>query len=252
MKPILFKILIILLWSFLMWQQANAFSGNNSCPDDAQALSPEPLQEEWAVEWWMPRHEQKLVEEGRESAELLFLGDSITHGWESDGEEVAEDYFSDYGIYNLGYSGDRTENVLWRLEQGEVDGINPELAVLLIGTNNTGHRQDDPECTAEGIKRILNSLNEQLPDTKILLLAIFPRGEYPDDELRLLNDEINQKIKTFEDQENVIFADLSEIFLKDDDNLDLDVMPDVLHPNEQGYLLWAEAMLPYIRDLLGR
>lgn len=252
MKSLLSKIVILSLWSLWMVPHTNAFASSNSCPENADALSPAPLQEEWAVEWWMPRHEQKLAEEGRESAELLFLGDSITHGWESDGEEVAEDYFSEYGIYNLGYSGDRTENVLWRLDHGEVDGINPELAILLIGTNNTGHRQDDPECTAEGIKRILDSLYEQLPDTKILLLAIFPRGEYPDDELRMLNDEINQKIKTFEDWENVTFADLSEIFLTDDGKLDLDLMPDTLHPNEQGYLLWAEAMLPYIRGLLDR
>ena len=252
MKPILFKTVTLLLWSLLMCPQANGFPGSSSCPENAQALSPEPLHEEWAVEWWMPRHEQKLVEEGRETAELLFLGDSITHGWEREGEEIAEDYFSGYSVYNLGFSGDRTENVLWRLDQGEADGINPQLAVLLIGTNNTGHRQDNPECTAEGIKRILDELNERLPDTQVLLLEIFPRGEYPDDELRSINNEVNQLIRAFEERENVTLADFSDIFLMDDDMLNLDVMPDTLHPNEQGYKFWADAMLPYIRDLMSR
>ena len=130
MTAFLRKTLAVFLWSLLMWSLTEAFTGNLNCPDDVQALSPEPLQEEWAVEWWMPRHEQKLAEEGRESAEILFLGDSITHGWEREGEEAAEDYFSGFSVYNLGFSGDRTENLLWRIEHGEVDGINPKLAVL--------------------------------------------------------------------------------------------------------------------------
>jgi len=252
MKPILLKTLTLFLWCFLIWPQLYAFSGNNSCPEDAKALSPEPLQIENAEEWWIPRHEQKLVEEGRETAELLFLGDSITHGWESAGEDVVKDYFSDYSIHNLGYSGDRTENVLWRLKHGEVDGISPKVTVLLIGTNNSGHREDDPKCTTAGIKTILDILNEQLPDTKILLLALLPRGEYPDDKYRLLNNEVNKKIKSFEERDNVTFADFSEYFLTDNDMLYLDAMPDTLHPNEYGYILWAEAMLPYIKELLNR
>jgi beta-glucosidase len=91
-------------------------SGNaaaQSCPEDAAALTPAPLEEEWAIEWWVPRHEEKLEEEGRETADILFLGDSITHGWETTGKDVADEYFSDYSIYNIGFSGDRTENVLW-------------------------------------------------------------------------------------------------------------------------------------------
>jgi len=244
--------LVFCIWSLLLPAATDFHAVNGSCPDDAPALTPAPLEEEWAVDWWMPRHLQKLNEKGRESAEILFLGDSITHGWETAGLNAAENHFSDYKIYNLGFSGDRTENVLWRLKQGEADRIGPKLAVLLIGTNNTGHRKDEPECTAGGVKGIVDELSHRLPSTEILLLAIFPRGELPDDELRMLNEKANQQIKGLGSRENVTFADLNEIYLKDDGRLNLDLMPDGLHPNEQGYEVWASSMLPIIKELMGR
>ncbi|WP_340104498.1 GDSL-type esterase/lipase family protein [Rhodohalobacter sp. 8-1] len=228
---------------------ADAFSQVN-CPEDATALTPAPLEEEWAIEWWMPRHESKLTEEGRETADVLFLGDSITHGWETTGKAVAEEYFSGFSIYNIGYSGDRTENVLWRFDHGEIDGINPKLAVVMIGTNNTGHRQDSPECTARGIEMILNELGEKLPDTEVLLLAIFPRGETAGNELRQLNTAINQRIESFADGERVHFMNINSVFLDEDENLPEEIMPDQLHPNEYGYELWAKVMLPAIREFL--
>ncbi|MEX0770386.1 MAG: platelet-activating factor acetylhydrolase IB subunit [Balneolaceae bacterium] len=214
------------------------------------ALTPTPLEEEWAIEWWMPRHEAKLEEEGRESARLLFLGDSITQGWEEAGKEVWEEYYTPLGAYNLGFSGDRTENVLWRLEHGEVDGINPELAVLMIGTNNTGHRQDPPQETARGVERILEELGRRLPDTKVLLLAIFPRGATPADSLRQLNNEINERITALADNKRVYFLDINDVFLDEEGGLSEEIMPDLLHPNEQGYELWAEEMEPTLNRLL--
>ncbi|MCC5941143.1 MAG: hypothetical protein JJU37_06325 [Balneolaceae bacterium] len=186
------------------------------CSDTHSALTPAPLEEPWAIEWWMPRHEGKLNEEGRYAAEILLIGDSITHGWESTGSEVWERYFGDYHTYNIGYSGDRTENVLWRFHQGEIDGINPKVTMVMIGTNNTGHRQDQPDCTAMGIERIVDSLQEKLPDTHILLLAIFPRGADADDELRILNEEINQRIEGFGEQKGISFLNINSIFLSDD------------------------------------
>lgn len=241
---------IFALSVFLVWSPADAKSLTQTCPEDAAALAPAPLEEEWAVEWWMPRHEEKLAEEGRETADILFLGDSITHGWESTGSKIAEEYFTNYSIYNIGFSGDRTENVLWRFEHGEIDGISPKLAVLMIGTNNTGHRQDPPECTAKGIETILDEIGEKLPDTHVLLLAIFPRSESPDDELRELNEEINNRIREFDSRENVTFANINEVFLTEDGALTEEIMPDHLHPNEHGYDLWAEEMLPMMKRLL--
>lgn len=223
-----------------------------SCPDTALALHPAPLEESWAVEWWMPRHESKLSEDGRESAKLLLMGDSITHGWENAGKNVWDQYFGDISSHNLGYSGDRTENVLWRIENGALEGLSPELTVLMIGTNNTGHRQDAPECTASGIEMIVDQLLNNLPDSQILLLAIFPRGHEPDHELRQLNNKINEQIAQFSSKPGVHFLDINQIFLTEEGLLPEEIMPDMLHPNENGYQLWAEAIKPVINDLLNK
>lgn len=220
------------------------------CPENSPALTPAPLEEPWAIEWWMPRHNEKLNEEGREKAEILLIGDSITHGWENAGKDVWSESFGDYVTYNIGYSGDRTENVLWRFEHGEIDGINPKVAVLMIGTNNTGHRQDPAECTAEGIRQIVNRINEKLPDTHLLLLAIFPRGETPNHELRILNEEINSRIQNLGGLDRVTFLNLNHHFLTDEGILAEEIMPDMLHPNETGYRIWADALHPYLIELL--
>ncbi len=246
----IFQLILLLALHYSLLMAVPQTTGLSVCSDSSSALSPAPLQEEWAIEWWMPRHEAKLTEEGRESSQLLFIGDSITHGWETTGKNVAEKYFADYSIYNIGYSGDRTENVLWRFERGEIDGINPELAVVMIGTNNTGHRQDPPECTAKGIEMIVGELKEKLPETKILLLAIFPRGETPVHELRQLNHQINDRIDMFDEDNRVYFLDINEVFLDDEGNLREEIMPDMLHPNEYGYRLWAEAMNSTLKRLL--
>lgn len=221
-----------------------------TCPDDAFALTPATLQEEWAVDWWIPRHEAKLEEEGREDAKLLFIGDSITHGWEDKGKTVWDEYYAPYGAYNIGFSGDRTENVLWRFEHGELDGIDPDLAILMIGTNNTGHRQDPAECTAKGIELILDQLKNRLPDTEVLLLAIFPRDASPEGELRQLNNKINDRVKEFADRDRVHYLNINDVFLDENGMLSEEIMPDLLHPNEYGYQLWAEAMQPKIDELL--
>ncbi len=223
-----------------------------TCPDNAPALNPGPLEESWAIEWWMPRHEAKRSEEGRKSAKLLLLGDSITHGWESTGKPVWDQYFGEISTFNLGFSGDRTENVLWRIENGALEEISPELTVLMIGTNNTGHRQDLPECTARGIEMIVDQLLSEFHESQILLLAIFPRGHEPDHELRQLNNEINEQIAQFNTKPGVHFLDINHIFLTEDGVLTEEIMPDMLHPNDNGYELWAEEIKPVINDLLNK
>ena len=150
----------------------------------------------------------------------------------------------------LGFGGDRTENVLWRLMHGEVDGIAPKVAVLMVGTNNTGHRQEDPATTAAGIKRDVEELRRRLPETKILLLAIFPRGEKADDPLRLINQKVNAIIAGLADNQHVYFLDIGKAFLTADGMLSTDIMPDLLHPNEKGYEIWARAIAPQLNRLL--
>ena len=140
--------------------------------------------------------------------------------------------------------------MIWRLQHGEIDGIAPKLAVIMIGTNNTGHRQDPPEQTAAGIKKILEVLKKKLPRTRVLLLAVFPRGATSDDKLRKINDGINKSIQGFADGKRVHFLNINTTFLDDDGKLPKSVMPDLLHPNEKGYRMWAAAQEPTIKKLL--
>jgi beta-glucosidase len=217
-----------------------------------KALQAEVQTAKWAQAWWMPRHKQKLKEVAqRKQVQLLMIGDSITHGWEGGGRKVWDKFYAQRNAMNLGFSGDRTEQVLWRLQHGEVAGLDPKLAVIMIGTNNAGHRQDRPEHTAAGIKAIVSDLRKRLPKMQILLLGIFPRGQDRDDRLRKLNTATNAIIQKYDDDKHVHYLDVSDRFLADDTTLSKSIMPDLLHPNERGYRIWAEAMEPKIHELLG-
>jgi beta-glucosidase len=151
------------------------------------------------VDWWLPTH-QKRLDEARailaagHRPELLFIGDSITQGWGDVGREVWQRHYDKVHAVNLGIGGDRTENVLWRLQHGALDGQAPKVTVLMIGTNNTGQRAENPETTAAGVKRLLDEIRQRLPGTQVLLLAIFPRGEKPGDLLRGINERVNKII----------------------------------------------------------
>jgi enterochelin esterase family protein len=216
------------------------------------AITPGVQTEDWAVEWWMPRHEQKLIEKDEmKKVDLLLVGDSITHAWDQKaGATTFEEFYKKRNTLNIGFSGDRTEHVLWRLQNGAVDGINPKLAVVMIGTNNSGHRMDPADETALGIQFILAELRNRLPETKVLLLAIFPRQD-ADGKHRKRNDEINERICKFADDQNVFFLDIGDKFLDENGKLTKDVMPDLLHPNAAAYRTWAEAMEPMVKKLMG-
>lgn len=200
--------------------------------------------------WWRNRQNEKnaLVREG--NVDLAFIGDSITQGWEGAGKDVWESY---YGTcrkpVNLGFGGDRTEHVIWRLTHGNLNGIDPKVAVLMIGTNNTGHSMQDPEQVAAGVQEILSIMKERKPETKVLLLGIFPRGRTPFDEKRLNNVAINQIIRRFADGERVHYLDIGHTFLNADGYLPEDIMPDALHLSPAGYKLWAEAIESKLTDL---
>jgi beta-glucosidase len=221
-------------------------------PDTIPALKPEVQTAAWAQSWWMPRHEEKIAERKKmDRVDLLMIGDSITHGWENAGRTTWDRYYAKRHALNLGFSGDRTEQVLWRFAHGEIDDISPKLAIVMIGTNNAGHRQDPPEQTAAGIKAIVGQLRTRLPETKVLLLAIFPRGENKDDSLRQLNRATNEIIADLADDQHVFFLDINSRFLEDGGTLPQAIMPDRLHPNEKGYAIWAEAMESTVKRLMG-
>jgi beta-glucosidase len=201
--------------------------------------------------WWTTRHEHALARVRQGDVDLLLIGDSITQGWDDEGRRILDAYYGRRRAVNLGFSGDRTEHVLWRLDHGEVEGIAPKLAVVMIGTNNTGVRHDPQEETAAGIQAILTTLRTRLPNTKILLLGVFPRSASANDPFRRLNAAINDRLRHYADNQQVFFLDLSRHFLDDQGHLTQDLMPDYLHPNERGYQVWAEGMEDMIRKLLG-
>jgi beta-glucosidase len=229
---------------------------NAACPDyRTESVTPAPLTQVWSLDWWIRRHEDKLQELRRLKGaglnpEIVFIGDSITQGWEDAGRAVWKEHYAKYNALGLGFSGDKTENVLWRLQQGEVDGIAPKVAVLMIGTNNTGDRQEDPRTTAAGIRRIVEELRLRLPNTKVLVLAIFPRDEQPDTRLRRLNNRANELIAGLADGRQVFFLDINASLLNPDGTLSREVMPDLLHLSEKGYRRWAAGLAPTLQSLL--
>ncbi|NWK55671.1 acetylglucosamine-6-sulfatase [Verrucomicrobiaceae bacterium N1E253] len=201
--------------------------------------------------WWRKRHEQKVASAQNAECELLFIGDSITHGWEGQGKKIWAQYYAPRKAFNIGFSGDRTQHVLWRFDHGELAAFQPKVAVIMIGTNNTGHSMQKAEETAEGIKAIISKLHAHSPKTKVLLLGVFPRGAKANDPKRVLNDQINAIIKGYDNGKTVHYLDISGAFLDDDGTLPKSVMPDLLHPKAHGYQLWADAMEPKLKKLLG-
>jgi len=215
--------------------------------DHIKAVVPAPQTQAW----WFERHARVVARIQQSPVDLLFIGDSITQGWEEAGRQVWETFYGRRRAANLGFNGDQTDNVLWRLQHGELDDIAPKLAIVMIGTNNTAVRKEPPEQTAAEIETILTTLRTRLPQTKILLLAVFPRGWSANDPLRLVNQSVNERLPAYADQRQVLFLDLGPHFLDKAGRLSEEVMPDALHLSERGYRLWAEGMEHLIKPLLG-
>ncbi len=198
---------------------------------------------------WMKRHDSFNERVKKGNVDLLLIGDSITQGWEGAGKVAWEKYYTPRNAVNLGIGGDRTQHVLWRLENGNVEGISPKAAVLMIGTNNSG--TNSSVQIAEGVAAIVKKLREKLPKTKILVLAIFPRGADVNDPKRKVNVGANLSIKKLADGEMVHFLDIGDKFLNEDGTLSKEVMPDLLHLNEKSYATWAAAIEPKLKELMG-
>jgi len=223
--------------------------------DEPKSVTAEVQTARWAVRWWKKRHEEKIAQKKamKNKVDLLWVGDSITHAWDDRPKAGAvwDKYYAKRKALNIGFSGDRTEHVLWRLQNGAVEGISPKLAIVMIGTNNAGHRKEASKDTALGIKAILGEMRTRMPKTKILLLAIFPRGKDDNDTLRKLNLGTNEIIKGYADDKSVFYLSINDKFLEKDRTLSKTIMPDLLHPNAKGYQIWAEAIEPKVKELMG-
>jgi len=162
------------------------------------------------------------------------------------------EHYAKRNAFNLGFSGDRTEHVLWRIQHGAFDNLNPKVTVLMIGTNNTGHGEGHPAAnTVRGIEAIIHEINTRLPETKLILHAVFPRGAKADHPMRLANDQINQALPAIAKAKGAEFLDINRFFLEADGALPRNIMPDLLHPNRAGYSLWAQALAPVLARHFG-
>ena len=198
---------------------------------------------------WVKRHEGFVEIAKKGGVDLLFLGDSITDGWRNRGKDVWEKNYASLKAANFGIGGDQTQHVLWRLQNGELDGIKPKLAVLMIGTNNL--RGNTDEEIADGVKAIVAELNKRTPETKLLLLGVFPRGEKADDPNRGRIKNINSIIAKLDDGgKTVKYLDIGDKFLQPDGTLPKSIMPDGLHPNAKGYEIWVDAIAPTVQEMM--
>lgn len=204
--------------------------------------------------WWAERHAGKLAELAKGPFDLVFIGDSITHGWDgsfSPGpDRVWSSYYGARRALNLGFSGDRTEHVLWRLDHGEVDGLAPRAVVLLIGTNNIGHGTHTVAETAAGVAAVCRRIREKLPRARLILQAVFPRRDKGEGVAGKI-DELNRLIAPLGRQPGIWFVDLNAALLEPDGSLGRETMPDLLHPGPDGYVKWAEALEPTLRWIFG-
>jgi len=208
------------------------------------ALKAEPRPDQW----WVDRQKATNERVKQGNVDMIFIGDSITQGWEGEGKDLWASHYAKRNAVNLGFSGDRTQHVLWRLDNGNIDGISPKLAVIMIGTNNCS--TNSAEEIAEGVTAIVKKLREKLPAMKILLLGIFPREEKPG-EARAKLAKTNEIIAKLGDNKAVFFLDISASFLEPDGALPKSIMPDALHPNAKGYEIWAKGIEPKVKELLG-
>ena len=198
---------------------------------------------------WMKRHESFNQRVAKGKVDLVLIGDSITHGWEGNGKSVWEKFYGKRNAVNLGIGGDRTQHVIWRLDNGNVKGISPKAAVVMIGTNNSGN--NSPEEIADGLAAITKQLREKLPKTKVLLLGIFPRGTNKDDGRRQVNEKANAIFKKLADGKDVHYLDIGDKFLETDGTLTRKIMPDLLHLSVEGYTIWAESIEPTLKKIMG-
>ncbi len=199
-------------------------------------------------------HESFLSRAKDGPVEVLFVGDSITQGWNGkDAKKIWDERFGKWKAANFGIGGDKTQNVLWRITEGkELENVDPKVIVLMIGTNNVGG--NTVEQIADGVKAIVEEFKKQKPKAKILLLGVFPRSgkatkDLKDPTVVCAADELQPKIKQInaiitklDDGKMVTYLDIGDKFLNDKGGLPKATMPDYLHLSPDGYKIWAEAI----------
>jgi beta-glucosidase len=209
---------------------------------------------------FLRKHEAILARGKSGPVGLLFLGDSITERWHI-APHIWDAYYGKYQPANFGIGGDRTSHVIWRIEHGELDGIAPKVAVLMLGTNNS--LDYNAEQIAAADRKIVGMIRAKLPGTKILVLGIFPRGPrdregnpitpaHVEEAARRMQtiDAVNRDLAGLDDGRTIRFLNINDVFLGQDGRIPRAIMPDQLHPGAAGYQLWADAMQPLLESML--
>lgn len=195
-------------------------------------------------------HESFLKRKKEGPIGLLFLGDSITEGW-GQAHDIWESHYGKYRPANFGIAGDQTQHVLWRIANGELDGIHPKVVVLMIGTNNI---PDTAENITRADKKIVQAIHQKLPHSRLLILGIFPRGADPKAPdvatIRRKIRTVNGALAKLDDGKKIRYLDLGPKFMDAQGKLPPDIMPDALHPNVKGYRIWANAMQPLLDKMM--
>lgn len=203
------------------------------------------------------KHEA-FLRRGREGpVGLLFLGDSITEGWAHRAPVLWQQTYGQYQPANFGIGGDRVEHVLWRIDNGELEYIKPRVIVLMIGTNNSASQ--NAQQIADSIRQILALIQHKLPETKVLLLGVLPRGPRPeangkfDDGVARMQviHTLNAELARLDDGKRIRYLDIGPQFLRDG-KIPVSLMPDQLHPSLQGYEIWVRAMQPLLDEMLAQ
>ena len=199
---------------------------------------------------WMNRHESFNQRVAKGNVDLIFIGDSITHGWEGKGKAIWEKYYIKRNAVNLGIGGDRTQHVLWRLDNGNIKNINPKVAVVMIGTNNSGNGRNSAEEMIDGVTAVIEKLRTKLPKTEILLLDIFPRGQRINAQRGKIL-QVNQVLSLLDSRPHVTFLRIGQNFVSPDGSIAKDIMPDFLHLTPNGYEIWAKSIESTLARLMG-
>ena len=211
---------------------------------------------------WDQRHAMILEQVEKNKYDIVFIGDSITHFWEGAsgpdyGSSVWKKYYGNRRVLNLGYGYDRTQNVLWRLDSGELAGQTPKIIITNIGTNQFSktekHPLDSPEDAAAGIIAVAGKLREMFPETCLVFMSVFPRGSESTSPFRELISSTNAIVrKHLERKKNTEVIDLTQAFLLPDGTIRRECFqPDMTHLAVPGYEIWAAAVEPLIRRALG-
>jgi lysophospholipase L1-like esterase len=202
---------------------------------------------------WATNRQALVLQRAKEAPgdyDIEFIGDSITEGWEGGGKSVWLDFYGHRKVINFGVGGDRTQHVLWRFEQGQLDGIKAKVAVVMIGTNNSNNQDNTEAEILEGVTAIVQQIRTRQPDTKIILLGIFPRGEtFSPQRGKIL--QVNEALAKLDDGKDIFYMDFGPQLIENNGSISKSIMPDYLHPNAAGYLIWANATEPKLKQLLG-